>query len=314
MNGANNPTRLLRSASATRQQKDNSTKRSRNNSNPSSPDSNHSKRVSVEMPKDTITYDRFEALLAKQTDSIKSIIAEEVKTQCEVIAKKFTDEIHKINNRVTEFESKLTKEMETLHAKVDSHTNNAHTDDDLQRFSKLNELKMTGIGTDIETNLQQVFESIAKVINFDTTNQMNTPSLKRIYKRSNVTGSESVPLNTVIVKFVAKHIRDDFYSKYLGKIASKQPITSASIGLNTASASKIIMISENLTAHNAKIFAAIAKEKRTGKVSQIYTHDGIVYAKANKSDTKGQPIRTMKELEIYRARIEAMDTGENSNQ
>lgn len=300
-----------RKTSATRSIKSKSThKRSRSASN--SPNQRPSKIKSTEINNNNnssmtepVTLSDIQLLLAQQTESIKSIIAVEVKSHFDSMSQKLADQIQGINDRVTQIETNVNTKIDALNKRIDNSGASTNNEDDFQRMMKLNELKITGIVTNAELNIGQIFLSIAKLIDFDATNQVNIPSFHRIFKKGETGGSESVPLNTVIMKFMAKHIRDDFYSKYLKKIANNSSIMSSDIGIKDAN--KKIMITENLTANNAKLFAAAMAEKRTNRLAQVYTHDGIVFIKAKKTD-KGHAIRLKRDLEIFMEKIQTPTT------
>lgn len=172
-------------------------------------------------------------------------------------------------------------------------------------MTKLNELKISGIDYERSGDLKQIYDSIAGLIGFDSTIGVNVPSLYRIYKKPNTdrASNPSNPLNIIIMRFVAKHIRDEFYSKYLDKIANNNSITTTAIGLQGDD--KPIRITENLTTANARIFGAALSAKRQGKLSKVMTQNGIVYAKSNINGKK-TALRSNRDLDVLLAQVEQM--------
>lgn len=119
------------------------------------------------------------------------------------------------------------------------------------------------------------------------------PVLSRIQSKKKET-NELIQLPIIIVKFVAKHIRDGFYSLYLSKITST-PLTTAHINLTP---NKRIIICENLTAANHKLFGVAMQLKNDKKLTKVFTKDGLVLVKKT-NDSKAHTIRTSRELDSY---------------
>lgn len=134
------------------------------------------------------------------------------------------------------------------------------------------------------------------------------PTLMRIFKRDHTTNINT-PTQIIIVKFIANHIRSDFYNRYLKKIAGNNPIKSENINFPEG---KQIMISENLTVKNSGIFVAASKLKREKKLSSVFTHNGLVHVKANKTD-KACTIHSQRQLEVYTNVIEPMEIQNQAN-
>lgn len=103
------------------------------------------------------------------------------------------------------------------------------------------------------------------------------------------------PTPIIIVKFVANHIRDNFYSLYLNKIAANKPIMTENLNLPKGTR---IIIGENLTLNNSKIFIEASKLKWDGKLCQVFTHEGLVHVKAIKT-ARATSIRSQRQLELW---------------
>lgn len=103
-----------------------------------------------------------------------------------------------------------------------------------------------------------------------------------------------MPLPSIVLKFVAPHIRNAFYGLYLAK-ATKDPIQSEQINLPQGC---IIRIGELLTTQNQSIFIEAIKLKRDRKVMKVNTLDGLIRVKATQTG-KFVTIRSQRELDAY---------------
>lgn len=288
-------------------------KRGRTGSNSSSPESNQlMKKVAMGID-EPLSQSTLENLFKSQTENLKAFITNEIKSHCDALSANLGEKIDSINKRVDQIEANVNNQITALNQRVDSCIqHNLQNDDDIIRLTKLNELKISGIDYEKSGDLKQIFGSIAGVIGFDSSTELNVPSLYRIYKKPN-TGrapNPSNPLNIIIMRFISKHIRDEFYSKYLEKIANNNPITTTTIGLQGDD--KPIRITENLTTSNARIFGAAIAAKKRGKLSKVMTQNGIVYAKSTLNEKKSA-LRSNRDLDILLAHVEQMEN-ESTNQ
>lgn len=105
--------------------------------------------------------------------------------------------------------------------------------------------------------------------------------------------SNRTPTPTIVIKFIAKHVRDNFYGLYLAKVG-KKPLMSEDIQL--AQGSRII-ISENLTALNQLIFLKALRMKGEKRFARVHTKDGLVQIKKS-VDEKPITIRASHELDL----------------
>lgn len=260
----------------------------RNRSELSSPDTPlpPSKTI-VTMSSPPLTLDSIRLVIAEQTESLQSsmkTLGDGIKAEIAQIHQKIDANQANIQSQINELKSNVEKCMEQT----------TDSDDDIQRVSKLNELKINGIAHADNQNLNEIFGEIAKLVEFDLSNVNNVPTVMRVFKKDHA-AKTSAPTSIVIVKFVANHIRNDFYSHYLKKIAAKQPIMSENIGLPKGTR---IIIGENLTAKNFAIFIEASKLKRENKLCTVFTQDGLVQVKANKN-TKATAIRSPRQLESF---------------
>lgn len=257
-----------------------------------------------------VTIDVIRILLAEQTKSFETSIRNEITEKTKLLETSIRNEMKTLSDEMkSEFQAKIIK----LNEKIDANQQNVQQqinemkssvtnciehstgyDDDMQRMLKLCELKISGIAFKNDEKLNEIFNEISKLVQFDLTAGNNWPTLTRIYK-FNRTTKTSMPTPIVIVKFVATHIREVFYRRYLDKIAAKQPIMTENIGLPSGTR---IIIGENLTTKNYEIFIEAGKQKKQGKLIQVFTQNGLVQVKAVKN-SKATSIRSLRELELF---------------
>lgn len=272
-------------------------KRNRNNlSSPESTPPPKKAQANMSSDGDPLTIDILRALMGEQTNAIQNCMRDEMKTLSDNIKSEFQTQITQLNDKIDANQANVQAQINELKSDVDQCMKKAanHDDDDLKRIAKLNELKISGISHTNGENLIEIFGAIAKLVKFDLTNAINMPTLTRIYKRDRTTNA-STPTKMVIAKFIANHIRNDFFSLYLNKIAAKEPIMTEHINLPGGSR---IIIGESLTAINSSIFVEASNQKKQGALCQVFTKDGIVHVKAIKTE-KAKPIRSLKQLEMF---------------
>lgn len=273
------------------------TKRNRTNLSPESTPIPPPKKTPAIMSSNDrpLTIDTIRALLHEQTNSIQNCMRNEMKTLSDNIKAEFQLQITQINDKIDANQASVQSQINELKSNVDQcMTQTGNNEDDVKRTAKLNELKIIGISHTNSENLSAIFDLMAKLVKFDVSNAVNIPTLTRIYKRDWTT-NVSTPTQIIIAKFVANHIRNEFYSLYLNKIAAKEPIMSENINLPSG---KRIIIGESLTAYNSSIFTEAIKLKKEGALSQVFTKDGTVHVKAIKT-AKAKPIRSQQQLELF---------------
>lgn len=161
-----------------------------------------------------------------------------------------------------------------------------------QGLARINELKLMGIPLSDNENLTELFSKIANIIGYDITNTLNIPSMTRAMIRSKTSG-EFVPSQIIIMKFIATHIKENFYSLYL-RLLPKKAISTKDLGFTNDIR---VIIGENLTQQNMDIFKAASSLKREKKIAQLFTVNGIVNVKIIKG-TKPHEIRDIHQLEM----------------
>lgn len=241
-----------------------------------------------------VTLADIQSRFGKQTATIKEEIKSEIKIMSDELKASFHGEISKLHERVDAIETNVASQLSSVRSDIDSCVNRLNsTNDDLARIGELNKLKINGIAHINNENLKDIFCSIAKLIGYDITNPLNMPEIVRMQKRSNQT-HDFIPLSSIIVKFVATHIRNSFYGLYLAK-ATKEPILTEHFRLPQGGT---VRIGKMLTPHNQLIFTEALKLKRDKKLLKVNTSDGLVRVKTMQSE-RFAPIKSKRELEIY---------------
>lgn len=199
-------------------------------------------------------------------------------------------QIDDVNKKIDTLQSNVKNHLTTIQKNVDGCMDRVNlSEDDIRRNMKSNELKIKGIPYAPDENLQTLFERISQFIGYDVNGPNQMPQLNRIRKKSDAV-NVTIPLPFVIVKFVAKHIRDKFYSLYLSKV-SKNKLKTEDIQLAQGGH---VIISENLTSINQQLFKQAMKLKIDTKLVKVYTRDGLVQVKKT-IDSKPKTIRSSRE-------------------
>lgn len=244
-----------------------------------------------------VSIESIRTLLQEQTKAIDMNMKTQMDKMSEEIRAEMQTKLNELHEKIDTNQKSMQSQIDKLKNNVDKCMEQASgTDDDMQRMAKLNELKIRGIEHTNQENLNNIFTDIAKLLQFNLSNVNNVPSITRLFKWDN-SSKTSKPTPYVIVKFVANHIRNEFYSLYMKKIAAKEPIMSEQINLPQGTR---IIISENLTQINSSIFVAAASLKKQNKLVQVFTQNGLVHVKANKS-VKATAIRSQRQLELFTA-------------
>lgn len=180
------------------------------------PESTPPSKLLATMPNNDqpLTIDIVRMLLTEQTQSIQVGIRNEIKTMGDDIKAELQAKITQLNDKIDKNQSNVQIQMNALKSDVEKCMERTMNDnDDFQRMAKSNELKISGIAYINNENLNEIFKAIAELVNFDVTVTGNVPKLTRIVKRCPAT-NESTPTTIIIVKFIANHIRNDFYRLY----------------------------------------------------------------------------------------------------
>lgn len=227
-------------------------------------------------------------LTNREMDAIRELIESSMK----VVSQQITTTQNALDNKISSLRTQISddvkEKIDGLQQSLATFSNNVNTEivnmklelkhqsdriqvneDDISRVTLLNQLRITGILPSQNENLRSIFEKIAKEIDYNIDDSTKIPHLRRILSRKNGVISQT---NTIILYFTASHIKDQFYSQYLHKVPFSKGF------LNEMKCDKII-IGENLTKTNAMIFAKCLSYKKSGKIAQTFTNNGIVYIK-----------------------------------
>lgn len=252
-----------------------------------------------------LSLEDFERIMKQQMETHTQTLKNEIKTMGDEIKANIDCQIAKIHERIDGIQVQVNTQFNAVRADVDRCMEHLDlSDDNNKRITLMNELKLNGINHSNGENLNEFFLSLAKHIGFDTTNPVSLPELTRSFKKHRHS-NEFVMLLLIIMKFVAKHIRNKFYALYLSK-TSKEPILSEHINLPQGSR---ILIGEHLTPHNQLIFKEAIKLKRDKKLVKVNTVDGLVFVKANIAD-KFSCIKTQRDLDNFAAEHSQDTTGD----
>lgn len=252
-----------------------------------------SKEIKMQLDNHTVTVQNE---IKKQLDLHANSVQNQIKVLGDNLKSELNGHIDDVNKKIDTFQSNFNDHLVTLQKNVDGCMDRVNlSEDDVRRNMKLNELKIKGIPYTQDESLQELFENISKFIGYDVNGPNHMPQLNRIQKK-NKAANESVPLPFIIVKFVAKPIRDKFYSLYLSKVSKKQLKTE---DINLSQGGHVI-ISENLTSINQQLFIQAMKLKFDKKLIKVYTKDGLVQAKKT-IESKPKTIRVSRDLDLIAA-------------
>lgn len=242
--------------------------------------------------------------LTEQQNSHFTSLKDSMATQGTQLKNELTQLINGIKEEFrSEIEStnkKIEAATETFSHKIDD-TNNLvsslearviNVEKDYERLSGMNELKLIGIPISENENLSNIFTNLSKLIGYDTSNTINIPSMARIISRNKLT-NEIVHTKIIIMKFIAVHMKETFFSLYLQLLPNKK-ITTKDLGYTVENR---LIIGENLTQKNQEIFIEANKLKREQKIAQVFTINGIVNIKIQKGGSIHE-IRSKQNLDL----------------
>uniref|UniRef100_A0A8D8A7B2 (northern house mosquito) hypothetical protein n=1 Tax=Culex pipiens TaxID=7175 RepID=A0A8D8A7B2_CULPI len=134
-------------------------------------------------------------------------------------------------------------------------------------IEKRNELVISGIPYLPGENLANYFQTMWKHVGL---NEAHTPTVD--IRRLNSSTSVERQDGLILVEFVLRNQRDDFYSSYLRKCN----LQLSHLGINST---RRFYVNESLTVAARKIKAAALRLKKAGRLSTVYTKQGIVFLK-----------------------------------
>lgn len=222
-----------------------------------------------------------------------SSIQQEIKTMVDEFKIEFRAELNTVKENVCALSASVDQRFDQINDQLEViRIDEEHKNEEYKRILRANELKIVGVIYYANENPLGIFNLIASIIGYNTSTSPQ-PTVIRVFKRQ---GTEHTPQKILIIKFVAAHLRDEFYSSYLHFLSNKQMITGDLIKLG--SRSDKITIGENLTPLNHKIFKECMSLKRNGFVAQVFTWNGITKVKIDKS-SRAVVIKSQRELDIF---------------
>lgn len=249
------------------------------------------------------------AKLIEQIKNEISTVRNELLTKISDISTSFTNEMADI--RVAT--SSLNNEITLLKQQINQQDNRLMQQEDIiQRQERKNSLIIRNLPVFPEENLQEVFQNICSTLKCDLPsplpllfrlkNKLVIPSTKQRILRSNSTSSKKSindaavltqrPAN-VIIKFAMDWQKSLFFKKYFehGKLFLNN--FGANIPIR-------IIICDNLTSNNYRIFCAALDAKFKGVFSKVSTFNGLVqvYDSNNKRMIISDTVK-LKELTDY---------------
>lgn len=198
-----------------------------------------------------------------------------------------------INNITDQFNNKIeavTKENAELRSQL------SEMDDRLARCERGNQLIIRGVPVVGDDDLVAIFNEISHTVNFDVGScngyniyrLLNRNSSSKRVLRSNTSSavrqttiSKMNQPSIVIVQFVAHWDKLTFMHKYFSFIKIGE-LNHSSLGIGLNSNGRIY-IGEHLTKKNHIIFIKCAILKSSGKISQYFTRNGLVFVRISKS-------------------------------
>lgn len=208
--------------------------------------------------------------------------------QCE-----FKKELISLNTKIDESSNSFKQQVNEINETVVAlNLRMDNVEKDYERIAHLNELKLSGIPISDNENLTNSFMKLANLIGYDVSNPANIPSLSRVIKRNRITNEMTVA-PTIIMKFIAVHMKETFYGLYLSMLP-KRKLTAKDVDFSCETR---IIIGENLSQSNRDIFVTAWNLKKENKLSQVYTVNGFVNVKILKGGTAYE-IRHKHNLEL----------------
>lgn len=217
------------------------------------------------------------ANLIRSTNNSIDVNHDDISTKIESMTKNFHERIDKVD-----YNCKVAL------SRLDS------SEDAIERITKANDLRIIGVPMSQHEDLKSIFKRIAKVINYSIDCPLYIPSLSRLGKPTNTNDGPSCP--TIIAQFMAPHIKRQFFNAYLKKLT----LSTADLGYHPPS--KRVIINENLTKLNKAIFDDALLLRKQKKLSQVFTVNGLVYVRNDKS---AKPTLVRSGHELHSAVVQA---------
>lgn len=252
-----------------------------------------SKKIDANTSELKIQSNALEKKIVESCDKVRDEFTIELKKLGDKVESDFKTQIDSMNDKITATSKNFTNELNTINKEIiickEAIKSN---ENDVDRMLLMNNLKITGIPHTENENLNELFLKIASIIKYDVNQQTNIPLLRRIMSK-NITAGHITFTSIIIAQFIAPHIRDAFYSKYIANLSSTALLTTDLIGFKNNSR---IYIGEHLTPTNFRIFQLASALKRSNKQMQVFTKNGLVTIRLKKGDPT-QIIKASRQLD-----------------
>lgn len=202
-------------------------------------------------------------------DSCKTDLEKKIEQKLSYLRLDCGAEIEKIANVVSDVENDL-----------------ACTKRNVVRLESSHELIVSGVPYTNDENPMLIFQNIAKALSYCAT-AIPMVHVKRLAKLPISVGS-SPPL---LIQFALRNLRDEFYGRYL----RERSLNLRHIGFNNDNR---IYMNENLSQADREIRTQAIKLKRQGRIHQVYTRSGMVYARIKNQDD-AVPLQSLEQLFSY---------------
>lgn len=228
--------------------------------------------------------------VSEQLNDVSNKLDDKITSLAEKVSEDVKKEIHTLRTSMDTFTSTMSTQITLIESKLNNHDNRLlNNEDDIERVSLLNQLRLTGIPFNENEKLSELFITLANHIEYPINESANIPTLKRIPMRKNgiITGS-----NTIIMYFLAKHQKENFYSAYLRKIPIKPTLWKLPDHIR-------IVIGENLTKKNASLFTFCNALKKENKIAQLFSSNGLICIKFKRGrEEKTHIVRNKFDVEL----------------
>lgn len=171
--------------------------------------------------------------------------------------------------------------LSTMHERVDQLS---HTIGNLQNRS---ELIISGIPFSSEEKLSEFFVAMCRQLGFDG-DAYPAVDVRRMKARATLKDGDEC---LIAIQFALRNSRDDFYNAYL----RTRDLKLRHLGLES---DRRIYVNENLTVTARKVKVAALRLKKAGKLSSVYTKQGVVHVKST-AESHPVVVNSEKDLVLF---------------
>lgn len=170
------------------------------------------------------------------------------------------------------------------HLKLEVDSNSA----DIARLRLSNDVIISGVPFIGKEDLHQYFNAWCEVLGY-AENTVPIVDIRRLSKVALRDGNHCF----ILVQFAFTNQRHDFYGRYL----RSRCLTLRHIGFQSDNR---VYVNENLIPTARTIKAEALDLKKEGKITSVYSRNGVIYVKAANCD-QDRPIRSVEQLQEFRS-------------